>query len=199
MPIILICPVCHDPFPCSPGRAKKWRQNFCSVKCRVIVVHRKSYAKPFDERFWAKVNKDTCLGETCGCHKDLGHCWPWMGSRSKRGYGRVYADGKLVQAHRVASTLTDPLMRPPEIHSLHHCDNPCCCRPDHVFHGTHSDNMRDREKKGRHILTYRILATHPLSRRNKIISSDVSLEDIRQLRLAIAERKLARRESRNTQ
>jgi hypothetical protein len=149
MPIILSCPVCKTPFPRDPGRVLKWpHQNFCTRKCRVKAVHPKCY-EPFDERFWARVNRDTCLGESCGCHRDLGHCWPWMANRSARGYGRVWADGKLVQAHRVASTLTTPLMRPPEIHSLHRCDNTCCCRPDHVFHGTHTDNMRDAEAKDR--------------------------------------------------
>jgi hypothetical protein len=149
MPITLICPTCENPFPRNASRVlKPPHQNFCSIPCRPKSVYPKCY-NSFEERFWARVNKDTCLGETCGCHNGIGHCWPWMGSRSGRGYGLVWADGKLVPAHRVASTLTDPLMRPAEIHSLHRCDNPVCARPDHVFHGTHTDNMRDRETKER--------------------------------------------------
>ena len=37
----------------------------------------------------------------------------------------------------------------PQLHVLHHCDNPLCVRFPHLFLGTDKDNHQDRAKKGR--------------------------------------------------
>jgi HNH endonuclease len=51
-------------------------------------------------------------------------------------------------AHRVAYVLTHGEI-PDGVDVLHSCDFPPCVRPDHLFAGTHQDNMTDAMKKGR--------------------------------------------------
>jgi len=79
-------------------------------------------------------------------------CWEWQGSRSSGRYGSfgMTVDGEFVsyKAHRAAYELArGPI--PDGLHVLHKCDNPACCNPDHLFLGTHQDNMMDMKEKGR--------------------------------------------------
>jgi len=76
-------------------------------------------------------------------------CWIWKKSTGSHGYGQFYpAKGNPLQAHRVSWFLTFGKI-PTGMHVLHRCDNKRCVRPDHLFLGTHADNMRDKCNKGR--------------------------------------------------
>ena len=44
--------------------------------------------------------------------------------------------------------------------SVTECDNPPCCNIDHLFLGTHADNMRDAAAKGRLSTPARIGQNH---------------------------------------
>ena len=75
-------------------------------------------------------------------------CWLWRGRMSGGGYGSVCVLGKRWPALRLAYTLAVAEI-PNGSLVLHHCDNPPCVRPDHLFVGTHRDNSRDMASKGR--------------------------------------------------
>jgi len=76
-------------------------------------------------------------------------CDPWNGSVESKGYGQMIVSGRKVQAHRIAWQLfRGPI--PEGLFVLHHCDNPRCVNPSHLFLGTHTDNMRNLVAKGRH-------------------------------------------------
>src|SRR5687768_7875966 len=81
-------------------------------------------------------------------------CWAWTGVMGTNGYGlfwvrRGFKQYSSVGAHRVAWRLANGPV-PDGLWVLHRCDNPRCVRPDHLFLGTHSDNMRDMWSKNRH-------------------------------------------------
>lgn len=71
-------------------------------------------------------------------------CWEWQGYRLPRGYGHFASSS----AHRRSWELTNGPI-PEGRWVLHHCDNPPCVRPDHLYAGTASDNAQDRERRGR--------------------------------------------------
>lgn len=75
-------------------------------------------------------------------------CWEWQRYRLWTGYGRMTVDGRMTNAHRVAYELyVGPI--PAGLLLCHKCDNPPCCNPEHLFPGTHQDNMDDARSKGR--------------------------------------------------
>ena len=87
-------------------------------------------------RFWSKVD----VGEP-------EECWEWLASKPNS-YGRFSIHRKPWKAHRVAWILTyGPI--PEGLLCCHHCDNPGCCNPYHLFLGTNTDNMLDAIYKRR--------------------------------------------------
>jgi hypothetical protein len=74
-------------------------------------------------------------------------CVVWIGA-TKNKYGQIRIKGKTVLAHRAAWELHNGTI-PRQLHLLHKCDNPYCINIDHLFLGTHQDNMADMVSKKR--------------------------------------------------
>lgn len=102
---------------------------------RVPAVAKRPPTETLAERLWRQVQRGD-------------GCWPFIGARSNKGYGYFKHDGVARFAHRVAyADANGPI--PDGIDVLHRCDNPPCCRPDHLFLGTQADNVADMISKGR--------------------------------------------------
>jgi hypothetical protein len=78
---------------------------------------------------------------------DATGCLEWTAGKSS-GYGRFRSGGKMKFAHR-ASYAAHHGPIPSGMHVLHRCDNPSCVNPEHLFLGTHIQNMADKREKGR--------------------------------------------------
>ena len=89
------------------------------------------------KRFWSKVDKS----------KD---CWNWVACKDKDGYGvfNVNPQRKYEKAHRFVYELEIGKILDGKI-ICHHCDNPSCVNPSHLYLGTYKSNAKDRQKRNR--------------------------------------------------
>ncbi len=134
-----ICERCGHPFqvPAAWTRRSKSPRRFCSRAC--LGQHQREIASTRRiEHFWGHVQRG-----------DGNACWVWIGVRNSIGYGCVSSGhDKTTPAHRFAWELVNGPI-PAGMYICHRCDNPPCVRPDHLFLGTHLDNMADMVAKGR--------------------------------------------------
>lgn len=76
-------------------------------------------------------------------------CWEWSGGTNNIGYGMfTKQSGGMMTAHRAAWEIYKGDI-PKGKHVLHTCDNRCCVNPEHLWLGTHTENMQDMHSKGR--------------------------------------------------
>jgi hypothetical protein len=94
--------------------------------------------KNTEERFWAKVARGAS-----------DECWEWTAGKSKQGYGIFVVRPKNAMTAPRFSLQLATGQTGAGLYACHHCDNPGCINPAHLFWGTQADNMRDARVKGR--------------------------------------------------
>lgn len=127
------CVTCGTSFLARSHEVERGNVMFCSVACRGSAAS-----------FWLHVDKSGPIPQHV---PSLGPCWVWMRGKTLKGYGQLDVGGKSVKANRYSFFLEHG--RWPEPQCLHHCDNPACVRPSHLFEGTNDDNVADKVRKGR--------------------------------------------------
>jgi len=133
------------------------------MKCTPLPYHALDAAQ---ELFWSKVDV-----------RGAADCWEWQSTRNHCGYGLVTIAGHRWIASRIAMAIVGRDV-PTDKQACHHCDNPPCCNPMHLFTATMSENMADKVAKGR-------TARGRMVSQKQAVLNDDAVRHIRRSRLSL--------------
>lgn len=89
-------------------------------------------------RFWSKVDM-----------RGPDECWEWQASLTTSGYGRFKITSYTQAIASRLALIATKRDEPRGMLVLHHCDNPKCCNPHHLYFGTVQDNAQDKVDRDR--------------------------------------------------
>jgi len=97
-----------------------------------------------EERIISKINYEGTLKPNMDSK-----CHEWTAYKNNYNYGQIKINKKSVGAHRLAYQLWVGPIPADKPQVNHHCDNPPCVNPEHLYAGTAKENMKDRDVRGR--------------------------------------------------
>ena len=126
-----------------------------------------------EERFYRRIKE-----------ADPAICWLWPGALAgghseETRYGALTFHGKQLYAHRVSWELANGPI-PHGMFVCHHCDNPRCVNPNHLFLGSARDNNNDMREKGRWTYGKNAVTRRHISAIRKRYASGERVESIAQ-------------------
>jgi hypothetical protein len=126
-----VCKHCGEEFRVRQTYAARGMGKFCSTLCsnRYRGANKPTLRQSFEARY---------------IPVPFSGCWLWTGDLGSNDYARFN--------NRLANRISWELFRgtiPSGMCVLHRCDVPQCVNPDHLFIGSHAENMRDMGDKGR--------------------------------------------------